>query len=255
MKLMGHRGVASLAPENTLASMMKVAELGLEWVEIDTHLTSDNIPVVIHDETVNRCTNGSGHVRHMLWEELKHLDAGSWFDSQFSEQRIPSLEQALDVCYRFDLQLNLEVKCFQAEEVALLCNEVAKVINAHHFPQERLVISSFSTAALMAMQQLLPNVRRGQLWQKIPLDWKAKLQGVDAYSVHCDYRYLTEAQALEVKKAGFLLYCYTPNVPEEVAEHWQWGVDMMITDAPQHYLEAPESGAEVKNITQAKLCV
>lgn len=93
--IVGHRGAAALAPENTLAGIEKVADIGIHWVEIDTQLSADGIPVIFHDETVDRCTNGSGKLASFTLNELKQFDAGSWFEAAFSHEKIPTLEETL----------------------------------------------------------------------------------------------------------------------------------------------------------------
>ena len=80
----GHRGAASLAPENTLVSIEQAAKAGADWVEIDAQLSADGIPMVFHDKTVNRCTNGTGNIADLDLTALKALDAGSWFGSELS---------------------------------------------------------------------------------------------------------------------------------------------------------------------------
>lgn len=84
MKITAHRGLSSLAPENTLSAIQRAIEFGCEWIEIDVQLSADNIPVVIHDKTVNRCTNGRGKVKDLTWQELRALDAGLWFGDDFA---------------------------------------------------------------------------------------------------------------------------------------------------------------------------
>ncbi len=94
--LTGHRGAPYLAPENTLPSFLKAIEIGVDYIELDVRLTKDGIPVVIHDPTVNRTTNGTGYVSLFTYENLKKLDAGSWFSKEYKGLRIPSLREALE---------------------------------------------------------------------------------------------------------------------------------------------------------------
>ena len=236
-RIAAHRGVSSLAPENTLAGIYKAAELGLSWIEIDTQLSADGIPVIIHDERVDRCSNGNGAVADLCFSELQQLDIGSWFDSAFSDQRLPSLSQVLTICQPLGMQINLELKLHAGDDINKLCEQVAQVIEESEFPSQRLLISSFNHQAMLQIKKRLPEVRRGQLWQVLCDDWQEKLQAIDAYSAHCHYRDLSEQQALQVKQSGYRLICYTANDPDEVRDHWHWGVDLMITDKPQLYLE------------------
>ena len=93
--LIGHRGALLAAPENTLPSFDKAIELGFDMVEMDVRSTKDGVPVVFHDKTVERTTNGTGELEALTWEEVQQLDAGSWFDPAFAGTRVPSLEEAL----------------------------------------------------------------------------------------------------------------------------------------------------------------
>ena len=113
---------------------------------------------------------------------------------------------------------------------------MAEVINKLNIEPELMLFSSFDQSALFTIKQHLPHVRRGQLWETIPSNHAVVLTELDAFSVHCNYRFLTEEKAKAVKRLGYQLYCYTPNQPELVEDHWLWGVDMMITDTPHRYL-------------------
>lgn len=235
-RIAAHRGVASLAPENTLAGIRKAAELGLTWIEIDIQLSADGIPVVVHDVSVDRCSNGQGRVADLSWAELQQLDAGSWFDPAFSGEGLPCLEQVLLLCIELNLSVNLELKVHPGDDIEALCQQVALVIRASQYPAQNLIISSFDYQTMHQIKMQLPLVKRGQIWKQITEDWQTQLTAIDAYSVHCNYKYLTAQQAERIKQAGYYLVCYTANNPQEVISHWQWGVDLMITDTPQTYL-------------------
>lgn len=241
MKTTAHRGLSSLAPENTMAAFELAAEYGAEWIEIDVQLSQEKVPVVIHDQTVNRCTNGSGKVSQLTLNELKALDAGLWFGEVYRDEPIPTLAETLLFAQRNRVKLNIELKVYQGDNVELLCQQVKTVMEEVDTAPEQVLFSSFSTDALLQMKHQMPNIRRGQLWQKVPEDALSILDNLSAYSVHCDYRFLDEATTRVVKSSGYQLYCYTPNFPELVTQLWCWGVDMMITDVPQNYLEPAEA--------------
>ncbi|GEA59065.1 glycerophosphoryl diester phosphodiesterase [Vibrio comitans] len=234
-KTTAHRGVSSLAPENTMAAFKLVKEQGSQWIEIDVQLSADGVPMVIHDQTVNRCTNGRGKVSEMSLSQLKMLDAGGWFGDMYVGERIPTLAETLMYVKEAGHDLNIELKVYPGDNVHALCDKVKLVIDESEIPLSQILFSSFDNEALHQMMRILPLVRRGQLWQKIPDDAYSLLHKIEAYSVHCDYRFLTEQKAQLIKEAGYQLYCYTPNFPELVEKHWQWGVDMMITDDPKAY--------------------
>src|SRR3989338_4007474 len=125
-KVIGHRGAKAYAPENTLASIHAAADLGIEWVEIDVKLTKDGVPVIFHDEELNRCTNGSGLVAETDFKTIGELDAGLWFGDSFLGEKIPTLEEALNVIIDRGLGVNLEIKPCPGREV-----ETAEVMLDH----------------------------------------------------------------------------------------------------------------------------
>ncbi|CAG9295294.1 glycerophosphoryl diester phosphodiesterase [Celerinatantimonas diazotrophica] len=235
MRLAGHRGLAALAPENTLAGARLAALNHIGWVEFDVQLSADHVPVIIHDETVQRCSNGTQQVRQLSWQQLQELDFGSWFSPKFEAEKIPSLTQLLTVCRQYNLSLNLELKLYPQDDIQKLCEVVAQTIITQHFAPDRLIISSFEHEALRQIKRLLPNIRRGHLWDEIPDDWAEQLSQIDAFSVHCNYQKLDKVTAQAIKRLGYELYTYTPNDPTQVRQQWDWGVDMVISDQAHLY--------------------
>ena len=235
MKIAAHRGISSLAPENTLAAFQKAGELGCEWIEFDVQLTRDAIPVVIHDKTVKRCTNGTGIVSEMSLAELKLLDAGSWFSDAFCDEKIPTLEEVLLLAKQYHMSVNIELKIYPEDNITLLCDQINKAIINSNFSASSILFSSFDIAAMKYMYTTQPNIRRGQLWEEIPDDALHYLTDIEAYSVHCDHRYLKQEQAEWIKQNNYKICCYTANNPEEVNAHREWGVDLVFSDMPQAY--------------------
>lgn len=228
----GHRGAAALAPENTLAGLQEAAKHQIQWVEMDTQLCADFIPVMFHDKKVNRCTNGHGCVRELNLAELKALDAGSWFSTNFANERILTLDEALTACRTQQLKLNLEIKLHDEADTELLVSKIADTIAANGFPAESLILSSFSVHAVACCQQMMPHIRRGLICDSLPDDLIALAEKLELFSVHLDYRLLNETLASEIKQAGLDLHIWTMNKPELVAQFYQWGVDIIITDNP-----------------------
>ena len=236
-KLCGHRGVAAQAPENTLASIARVRELGLSWVEVDVQLTQDGVPVVFHDHNLSRCTNGEGALKETSLSDLQKLDAGSYFSADFAQQQVPTLAAVLAQVDHDDLQLNLEIKTYTDTDIAALCDAVFDCLSTSPVDERKILISSFSLDALRYCRDQRPSLARAVLWETIPDNWR-DYRDLATYSIHCNYRHLTQEKAKSVKDSGLALKCYTPNDPHAVAPLWEWGVDMMITDAPDRYLSA-----------------
>ncbi|MDD1823348.1 glycerophosphoryl diester phosphodiesterase [Photobacterium sp. ZSDE20] len=231
----GHRGAASLAPENTLVSIEQAAKAGAKWIEIDTQLSADGTPMVFHDKTVNRCTNGTGNIADLDLTALKTLDAGSWFGSEFAGTTIPTLSEALDKCLELDVTLNLEIKIYDDKAIQPLVEKVAALVEQKQFPVEKLLISSFKKEALSLCQQMMPEVKRGficEVWNDFSLE---SLKSLDLYSIHIDHRILNEKTAKAIKASGAVLKIWTLNDPQLAAKYFNLGVDNIITDVPNQF--------------------
>ncbi|WGS62001.1 glycerophosphodiester phosphodiesterase family protein [Vibrio lentus] len=231
----GHRGAASLAPENTLVSIEQAAKAGATWIEIDTQLSADGTPMVFHDKTVNRCTNGTGNIADLDLTALKTLDAGSWFGSEFVGTSIPTLSEALDKCLELDVTLNLEIKIYDDKAIQPLVEKVAALVEQKQFPVEKLLISSFKKEALSLCQQIMPEVKRGficEVWNDFSLE---SLKSLDLYSIHIDHRILDEKTAKAIKASGAVLKIWTLNDPQLAAKYFNLGVDNIITDVPNQF--------------------
>ncbi|WP_100065757.1 glycerophosphodiester phosphodiesterase [Miniphocaeibacter massiliensis] len=111
-KIFAHRGSKGTHPENTFASIKEAVKVGADGIEIDVHLSKDRKLIVIHDETVDRTTNGRGYIKDMTLEEIKELDAGSWFDEKYKDEKIPTIDELLELLneLKFKGTLNIEIK-------------------------------------------------------------------------------------------------------------------------------------------------
>lgn len=235
-KVMGHRGAAKIAPENTLAAITAAAKAGTKWVEIDVTLAADGL-VIFHDDTLDRCSNGTGLVKEKTLTELKTLDAGQWFDAAFANEAIPTLVEALDHIQSLGLSLNLEIK-YEQEDIDSIVPDVMATLATHWKDKSKLCISSFNEAVLVRVRSLDSELRLGQLYEDIPANWPETLANIQAFSLNCDYSLLTKETALAIKEAGYFLFCYTANELEMVKDHWSWGMDAVITDDPNIFFNA-----------------
>ena len=234
-KVIGHRGAAGLAPENTLASIRAAAEVGVKWVEIDVYPIAQGGLVIFHDDTLERCTNGSGLTLDANLETILSLDAGAWFGEAHLGEKVPTLEQALDCIQSLGLGLNLEIK-YEGADVEAVVPPILAVLAERWQDNEKLLVSSFNYAALEMCFKLNPLRHLAYLVEEVPSDWLLKLAAIEAYSLNCYYLPLTEEQAVAVKSAGYKLLCYTANEPDLVAQHWEWGMDAVITDDPRQFM-------------------
>ena len=231
-RLIAHRGAKANAPENTLAAFACAREEGATWVEFDVKLTADGVPVVIHDETLERTTDGRGAVRAKSLAELKQLDAGGWFAPAFRGERVPTLVDALDLFARLDMGFNLEIKPCPGREVETARATIA-VLDAHWSDRcPAPVLSSFKAEALTAVRDLAPRYALGYLAEKLRPGWVETAGRLGCKTVHPGWRALTEAHIAASKAAGFPLLVWTVNEPARARQLLAWGVDALITDNP-----------------------
>jgi len=218
-----HRGGGSLAPENTLAGIRLAARLGFRAVEFDVMLSADGTPVLIHDETLARTTNGVGPVCQTPDATLFGLDAGGG-------ERIPRLTEAAALCREYGLLANVEIKPASGHEVqtaTVVAQLTAALWQGAAVPP---LLSSFSLEALDIARDLAPEIRRGLLFESVPADWLAELRRLQAFSLHCDAALLTDQVLAEAQAAGVPVLCYTVNAPEAAKMLFQRGVSALFTD-------------------------
>lgn len=226
----GHRGLAAHAPENTLAGVRMAAARGLRWIEIDAKLTSDGVLILMHDDRVDRTTNGKGPAATMNFDSIRALDAGSWFDPKFSGERVPTLVEAIDLMTALGLGCNVEIKPCPGREMET-AGAVADTL-LKHWPESygRLVVSSFEQAAMARFRDLAPDLPRGHLVWDRTATMVADADSLGCGSIHCAHQHLEETAARAVKKAGFRLVVYTVNDPVQARRLIEWGVDTIISD-------------------------
>jgi glycerophosphoryl diester phosphodiesterase len=233
-EIIGHRGAKSNAPENTIAGFRRALEEGASWVEFDVKLSRDGVPVLIHDETLERTTSGRGAVRDLDVAALKLVDAGCpmQFGSRFKDERIPTLAEALEFLATNRMGFNLEVKPCRGLErrtsIAALKVVAERWPRGHATP----VISSFQLASLAAARDAAPELPRGYLAEELGHDWFAEAQSVGSATIHPGHRRFTRAQCDAVKQAGYPLLVWTVNDTARAVELRRWGVDSLITDTP-----------------------
>ncbi len=231
-RIIGHRGAKATAPENTLAGIRQAKTEGASWVEFDVKLTSDGHAVLMHDETVERTTDGRGFVRQMTLAELRKLDAGVRFGPTWRGEKVPTLIEALALMAELDMGFNLEIKPCPGREAETARVALADV--AAHWSAERPVpvISSFKPAALAAAREAAPHLPRGYLAETLPPDWAVRVAQFDCLTVHPCWRALTRAQIAAAKAGGHPVLVWTVNEPARARELVAWGVDSLITDCP-----------------------
>src|ERR1044071_7635909 len=149
--VIAHRGISGRYPENTLLAFQRAIEAGADWIELDVHTTADNVVIVSHDATANRCTDGQGFFSAMTLSQVKKLDAGHWFAEEFAGQRIPTLEETLDLLGDGRIRLCIEVKGPTTDENIRTARGTVDILQKRGYLRH-VVISSFSPDALRAVK-------------------------------------------------------------------------------------------------------
>lgn len=234
-QIIGHRGACGYAPENTLQSIQAAADMGVDWVELDVKLTSDNVPIIFHDDNLERVTNGIGAIKDMTWNDIQELDAGSWFGDTFYDTKIPTLEQAVELIIELGLGLNLEIKPCPGREVEtaqIALDHLSRIWDDH----DRIMISSFSDVSLETAAEML-----GGDWaigyligDEVPENWKDIANHIQAKTININgnAEYVTRELIEDMIDEGYGILAYTVNDPIRAQELLNWGVDGVFTDFP-----------------------
>lgn len=236
--VIAHRGAREDAPENTLAAFRLAAEQGVHWIETDIKLTHDGVPILFHDDVLDRTTNGKGPVADMSWAEMKELDAGSWFNPSFASEHIPHLTEALHYVLDNKMRINLELKpCPGRTQVTVMVTliEAAKIWVPELEPP---LISSFSTDALIIASRLHPDWPRGILIDEWQDKWSELVKITNASTVNINAELLTAERVHQLTASQLPVLAYTVNDPLRAKELLQWGVTAVFSDNPQTIIKA-----------------
>jgi glycerophosphoryl diester phosphodiesterase len=241
-QIIAHRGDSSRAPENTLAAFEAAIDSGAHRVEFDVQLTRDGVPVVFHDDVLDRTTNGSGPVGTLCFVEIRRLDAGSWFGPRFEGQRVPSLDEVLRLCGS-RICMNVEIKFSDtAQEPDGLEDRVVGALRAHGLA-EVTVVSSFRSAALERVRLLAPEIRRESLYDEGvhptalgALEWAATTAS-ESFNLCLTTLLSAPWLVTEAHERGLGIKVFTVDEPSEFLQVLELGVDGVFTSRPREFLE------------------
>ncbi len=233
-----HRGASGYAPENTLAAFDKAVEMQADYIEIDVQLSKDDLPVVIHDDTLDRTTNGTGTISAYTLQELKSLDAGSWFDKKYTGEKIPSLNEVLEM---YGEKINILIELKSPELYPGVEEKVAEALAKYKLDtSNNIVIQSFNHPSVIKSAELLPEITHGVLAGE---NYKNVTdQQLQEFATYAEYfnpnlKIVSSELVNKVHQAGMKISPYTIKTESEAERLYKFGVDGLITDYPD-YAEA-----------------
>ncbi len=235
-----HRGASGYAPENTMASFKMALVMNADYLELDVHLTKDGHLVILHDETVDRTTDGKGAVKNMTLAEIKKLDAGAKFDKKFKGEKIPTLEELLKT-FAGKIKFNIEIKGEGCEE------SVVKLIQKYKIEKD-VMVSSFHHEYLQKVKELEPSIVTAGLVMMGPKIKHLK-NTIKADYLNIHESFLTKAIYDKAREIGLGVIVWTVNEKENMKRFTQLGVDGIITNYPDAAVQViaetqkPDSGA------------
>ena len=238
--VIGHRGAAECAPENTLAGLRKAKELGCHWVEFDVRLTADGHLILLHDERLERTTNGWGKAALMPLATVRRFDAQHRFGDDYREERVPTLVEAVRVLGELGIGANIELKAARGR--AAETGAATAALLSRMWPPDlpTPLISSFLQDALSAVQACAPAIARGLLFRGVPGNWRVRAERVGCATIHADHRRLYPALVAEIREAGYAVLAYTVNDSTRAQALFGWGVTSVFSDVP-HIIRAAEA--------------
>jgi glycerophosphoryl diester phosphodiesterase len=241
-----HRGLSRRFPENTLAAFKGAIDAGAQMIELDVTLSRDRQLVVIHDETVDRTTNGTGPVNTVTLQQLIQLDAGSWFDPKFGDERLPTLSQVLETV-KGHLMVNIEIKpeAFEPSDATDSVERQVLALVCKYEMMDEVLISSFHWPVLERLRILSPDISLGLLSETTAdqslLAWSRR---IDAFSWHPDFRIVTRPQVEVLHGLGLQIFPYTVGGKMNTSELVNAGVDGLIVDDPDQMEVSTEVAAK-----------
>ena len=239
-KLIGHRGVKNLSPENTLNSIELAYKLGLNWVEVDVKISQDSVPFLLHDDTLDRTTTGEGSPTNFNYSHIKKLDAGMFFYKYSTNIYTPTLQEVLTFCKKYKMGLNIELKPnlgFEKQNI----NAIADLLRNFNFTNQ-YYFSSFDWNSIILMKELLPSAYYGLLIHDFNNNvfLSNALEICKKYNFSCcgfNNKVINTDIINEVKMNGLITTVYSEDnlKPSEANELWSNGIKSIFIDDPSEF--------------------
>lgn len=241
--VIGHRGAAGLAPENTLAGFRAAQRAGVAWVEFDVRLSRDRQCVVIHDAGLERTTGRRAPVSRTDLADMRGYDAGSRFSPEFAGEGVPGLDDTLKLLATLGLGANLELKPCGRRNPALVA-ALMETLSRRGRGAPPVLVSSFSPALLRAVRRCDARLPLGLLLKRRRRPgWRRIARALGCLSIHCADQGLSADAVRLIRADGFAVAAYTVNDAGRGQELRGWGVDALISDMPDLLLASIAAGA------------
>ncbi len=229
-RLFAHRGGGSLAPENTLAAMKTGHAQGYAAVEFDVQLSHDGEPMLLHDDTLERTSNGHGRLADRSYTELSQLDAGSWYGTDFRGEPLPRLQDVAIYLQGAGMLANVEIKPPAGMETRCGIEVARACANLWATSAVLPLMSSFSDESLRQAKNAAPYLPRGFLTDRPERGHLELLRELEAVSLHCNHKNIDGDLIAWFHQHGYRVLCYTVNDPARAEELFALGVDGLFTD-------------------------
>ncbi|ASN05352.1 glycerophosphodiester phosphodiesterase [Virgibacillus necropolis] len=229
-KIIAHRGASKLAPENTLPAFQLAYDLGADGIETDVQLTKDQVPILIHDERLKRTTNGFGYVKDYTYQELKQLDAGSWFSISYANTPLLSLEEFLIWIKDKPLCLNIELKNNKIDYKDL--EKMVYTMLIDYQLLNRTTLSSFNPKSIKRMKKIDKRIDSAFLTSRRRKDLVAYAKSLGAHAIHVKYPLLSRKLVDRCNKEEIAIRIYTVNKALHIKRCFNLNCDGIFTDVP-----------------------
>lgn len=247
-EVIAHKGASGYAPENTLAAFQLALDMGVDMIEVDVRHTKDEEIIVFHDQTLDRTTNGTGDVHDYTLEEIKEFDAGSWYDSKFADERIPTLKEVLDLVDG-KCKVLIEIKHMDHPHYHDFSEKLIDIIKQERNGFEWVILQSYETTYLEEAHAYDDRIQTKQMLigedsapliafyveTRMHLGRSEKSDQMKALNPH--YKTLSPRRVFRMHARGYKVYAYPVNDRKDMIKQLNMGVDGLITDYPDIAIE------------------
>lgn len=238
--VIAHRGASAYYPENTMSAFRGAVAMNAEMIELDVMMSSDGVPVVFHDALLDDHTNGSGPLKNYTLQELQALDAGSWFDSTFAGETIPTLEQVLEYASG-KIALNIEIKTEAVtDEVKGGVEEKSLALVREFGMENHVLFSSFDYRAVAHLKDLATEMPAALLYEEQQSDSMLPSELIAKYNAdafNCSFRQLNKQRLRDIKAHNIPVFVYTVDRKSRMKKLLRKGISGIFTNKPDLLLE------------------